>query len=1282
MSQQISHIRPSEKAQDFSRVFSRVWRVPDRAALLSEYVAAIGHLFPGLPIWVWRKTEDGDYALQFVQPDDHPRNERKRPKDPSPAVKKAAETGQPVWLQFETQATFGIYWKPVMPNLQGEIVLPLTDEVMLDILLVSGAAISRTDFDFLWISATQFASHYRSLGYLKEKDDRLRELEILNRVTSFLNLSDSVDDFFENLYHEIKRFFVCDTYYLGTYNKDTQEITLELFIDEDFVSRKKTFPIQKLGFIRYVIEQKKMLFIKDFNKEIDHLPVRPVFYGKLKNSESWLGIPLLKNGEAVGIMAFASYRKGTFRETQLPILVALGQLVTSILSRIQMQENIRSAREKYESLFQSLTKGVALTDGNGNILEVNRALFRIFPAEKLRTGQPLEAVFSKRSHQIEFRKKLSLGRAFSANIQQRLSPDETLSIKYSGTPLLLKGSRHWLLWFDNQTGEVAREQLLLTLYQNSFRVQQAKTEKQIFRAAVSGLKQSGYHTLMLVLDPARQVFHVVAHSFSPEEFLAFPLVRKTLPRSIELGVDDFQALGQVLKTKEPVFREDVVEHLLENYPRHVFESVVPGFKKLHISRSLTIPILSGKKIVGAFVLFGDTIQPEDARIFQIFATSIAIALERTGIQREIEASEKKYRKTLEKVGTALFVTDCVGKIQSVNAAARKLLNRTVEELIDRPITSLVVEKEFLAAQLKKIGNRGLSMGDIHFLSQNNETIPAALSATAFRVQSEKIVEWIAWDLRPQKRREAEISRKNKELETLYRIAGQINRSRNLSDVYQNLVQEIVQLFQADSVGIYFIGADKKLHYRYGTGTTPEYIREVDLLNVGEGLAGWVAKYKKPLVVPDISKEPRLTRKIVLKSGFRSYAAVPIFAGKKAIGTLGLLTRTSRVFKRYEIKLLQTIASDLGIAFEKYNLTRQLEEASERYKHLFQEAFDGIVLLNLDNFHVVEINHSLIERLGLSDRGIENIYFPDLVVSKDRAKITSYLHTISGQNEMEILRLHMQKKGGGEFIADINGGALHFQNGRYGMLMIRDVTKQVELENRLRLSEQLAAVGELSAGIAHEIRNPLSAINTAVGLMKMNPEIPKEDSELLRIISEESKRLESVVSEFIQFARPQKPNFQWYPLEGLVYDSVRMFKETERSITFQLKAETHLGESYFDPYLIRQVLINLIKNAIESIQRAHKRKGKILVSLKKRLLNGRNYVQISVADNGIGISSEKIKSIFQPFFSTKESGLGMGLSISQKIIQQHNGFLTVESTVGKGSTFRFLLPQIKSPKDME
>ncbi len=1277
MNHQISHVELSEKARQFSAVFSRASRVTSSGNIISEYVAAIQNVLPDLPILVWRQTGQSCYVLQLLESGNGARKDRMRPETPSPEVKKAIETGQPVWSKFEAMSASGVYWQAFIPDVRGEVALPLTEGLVLDIPLVSGIAFTQTDFDFLWLSASHYASQIQNLTYLNEKNRRLLELEILNRVTSFLNLSDSVGDFFENLYREIKHLFVCDTYYLGTYDKEKQEITLELYVDEDFVSRKKTFPIQKLGFIRYVIEQKKTLLIKDYENEIDGLPVRPVLYGKVKYAQSWLGIPLLKNGEAVGIMAFASYKKNVFSETQLPVLKALGQLVTSILSRIQMQENSRSAREKYESLFQNLANGVALTDANGNILEVNRALFQIFPSEKLQIGRPLEEIFSTRQKRIEFRKKLTAGQPFVGSFRQSIAASEIASIRYSGTPLVLKGSRHWLLWFYNQTDEVAREQLLLTLYQNSFRIQQAKTERQIFRAAVSGLKQSGYHTLMLALDSERQLFNVVAHSFLPEEFLAFPLVQKNLPNGVVLRVEDFQALEHVLKTKEPVYREDIVEYLLKNYSKGIIDLIVPGFRKLHLSRSLTMPILSGGKIVGAFVLFGDRIQRGDARIFQIFATSIAIALDRARVRKEIEASEKKYRKTLEKVGTALFVTNCFGKIQSVNAAARRLLNRPVEALVNLSITSLVEEEDFLEKQIKKIGSRGLSLGDIHFISDTGEAIPAALSATAFRVQSEKIVEWIAWDLRPQKRREAEISKKNKELESLYRIAGQINRSRDLSDMYQNLVREIAHLFQVDSVGIYFIGKDRKLHYRYGTGSTPEYNRVIDQLNVGEGFAGWVAKHKKPLLVPDISKDSRLTRRIVLDSGFRSFAAVPIFSGKRVIGTLGILTRSRREFKKYETKLLQTVANDLGIAFEKSNLTQQLRETSERYKHLFQEAFDGIVLLNLDNFRVVEMNHLLAERLGLSDREIENVYFPDLVAPQDRKKINGYLSKISNYAKTDILRLRMQRGKRSEFISDINGGALHFQNGRFGLLMIRDVTNQVELESRLRLSEQLAAVGELSAGIAHEIRNPLSAINTAVALMKMNPEIPEEDSELLRIISEESKRLESVVSEFIQFARPQQPHFQKYSLESLVYDIVRMFKETETFIAIQLKTEGTSDELYFDPYLIRQVLINLIKNAIESIQRANRRRGQILVEVSKQRADGRDYAQIAVTDNGIGIPDGKVKSIFQPFFSTKESGLGMGLSISQKIVQQHNGLLTVESKVGKGSTFRLLLPQKKN-----
>ena len=1266
------HSQTSVRTQRFNDVLSPVWRLTRREDLILKYCAAIQQLFPGMRIMLWENDGEGNYRIRWPEFGEESHKNWPYLANPSPIVKKSIKTEKPIRSIFKPESRSKKYWEKIAPKIEAEFAIPLNTKFILNIAFVSKTDLSEADFNLLILSGSYFSSYYELLARLEEKNEQLIELDILNRVTSFLNMSYSVDEFFENLYQEVKRLFTCDIYYLGTYHKEKQEITLEIFVDEDFVSRKKSFPLKKLGFIRYVIEQKKLLLVKDLDKEINYLPIRPVLYGKKKNAQSWLGIPLIRNGEAIGIMAFASYKKRVFTEKQLPVLFALGQLITSILFRIQMQESIQSSREKYESLFQSLTNGVVLVDARGRIMEANRAFFQLFSSAQIQQGQFLEKIFSVATQRKKIKEKLAGEESFVQDFQFYKTSEQILYIKCSGIPLLHE-VRRWLLWFDDQTQDVIHKQLLLTLYQNSFRIQQAKTEKQIFRVAVSGLKKSGYHTIMLAIDSERKVFKLTAHSFSREEFLAFPLVKKMLPNSIELKIDDFQALKQILETKEPVYRENLLRHLLKNYPQSIIELVKPGFEKIHLSRSLTMPILGAGGIAGAFVLFGNNIEPEDARMFQIFATSITIALERAHAQKEIEASEKKYRKTLEKAGTALFVTDFMGRIQSVNAAGRKLINCPVDVLCDHSIMSIVEEKDILTERLKRIENRGFSLAEVHFISKNGEVIPAALSATAFRVQNEKIVEWIAWDLRPQKRREAEISRKNKELETLYRIAGHINRSRDLSEVYRNLVREIVQLFQVDSVGIYFIGNDHKLHYRYGIGLSNNYIREIDLLEVGEGLAGWVAKHKKPLLVPDIGKDSRLTRRIVVESGFHSYGAVPIFSEKNVIGTLGVLTRRHRTFKQYEIKLLQTIANDLGIAFEKYSLTQQLGEASERYKHLFQDAFDGIVLLNLDDFRVVEINHLMAERFHLSPRNIENLHFPDLVAPDDYEKIISYLKAISGQNNMKTIRIRLRAEKGNEFIADINGGAMSFHNGHYGMLMIRDVTNQVELEDRLRLSEQLAAVGELSAGIAHEIRNPLSAINTATGLMKMNPKIPEEDSELLRIILEESKRLETVVSEFIQFARPQRPNFQKYSLKGIISDIIQMYNTAEPSLTIQQKTRTDPGVFYFDPYLIRQVLVNLIKNAIEAIRKAGRRRGNIVVQLNKLLANGMAYAQIRISDNGVGIPPEKMKIVFQPFFSTKESGLGMGLSISQKIIQQHDGFLTVESNAGKGSTFKILLP---------
>ena len=234
----------------------------------------------------------------------------------------------------------------------------------------------------------------------------------------------------------------------------------------------------------------------------------------------------------------------------------------------------------------------------------------------------------------------------------------------------------------------------------------------------------------------------------------------------------------------------------------------------------------------------------------------------------------------------------------------------------------------------------------------------------------------------------------------------------------------------------------------------------------------------------------------------------------------------------------------------------------------------------------------------------------------------------------------------------------------------DMTHQRELERRLFRSEGLAAIGELSAGIAHEIRNPLVAITTSVSLLKDEPQLSEEGQQLLDVVKEESDHLAAIVDDFLQFARPKKPSFHKEDINKLLSDVVNRYKNWNgKKIRLVEDYGSNIPPVSLDKHQIQQVITNLVMNSIDAMDEDDVLT--IKTEREKKMLE--DVVHVMVTDTGVGISEEEITKIFQPFYSTKEKGTGMGLAICRRIINEHDGEISVESRVGKGTTFSVILP---------
>ncbi len=235
-----------------------------------------------------------------------------------------------------------------------------------------------------------------------------------------------------------------------------------------------------------------------------------------------------------------------------------------------------------------------------------------------------------------------------------------------------------------------------------------------------------------------------------------------------------------------------------------------------------------------------------------------------------------------------------------------------------------------------------------------------------------------------------------------------------------------------------------------------------------------------------------------------------------------------------------------------------------------------------------------------------------------------------------------------------------QRHRQQMLQLEQAEKQ------LRASERLASLGELSAGIAHEIRNPLGIISSSAQMLETQ-NVSDPDRQLLDIIQEEASRLNGLIKDFLFFGRPLEPHFQACDLAGLLNRQVEALQLTaqQKGVSLSLAKSVPECQAVVDADMIQQVMLNLLLNALD----ATAENGHVRVILDQQ----QETVRITVEDDGGGIAEEHLERIFDPFFTTKGHGTGLGLANSYKIIKSHDGDFEVSSQLGKGTSMTIILP---------
>jgi signal transduction histidine kinase len=228
--------------------------------------------------------------------------------------------------------------------------------------------------------------------------------------------------------------------------------------------------------------------------------------------------------------------------------------------------------------------------------------------------------------------------------------------------------------------------------------------------------------------------------------------------------------------------------------------------------------------------------------------------------------------------------------------------------------------------------------------------------------------------------------------------------------------------------------------------------------------------------------------------------------------------------------------------------------------------------------------------------------------------------------------------------------------------------------RIEKAEHLAAFGELAAGLAHEVKNPLSGMKGALEIIDRATPASNPHKEIFQEILVQTEKIITIIQDFLSYARPKTPHFRRVSPNFFVEDAVRLAKTQVRGkdIAFDIRQLPDGVVIRLDPDKMQEVLLNLILNSISAVDA----RGRISIGLSASPETG---LVIQVTDDGIGMSPAQIAQIFVPFFSTKKDGTGLGLSICRKTVEAHGGTMAVESREGRGTTFTIRLP-FDGPKD--
>lgn len=371
--------------------------------------------------------------------------------------------------------------------------------------------------------------------------------------------------------------------------------------------------------------------------------------------------------------------------------------------------------------------------------------------------------------------------------------------------------------------------------------------------------------------------------------------------------------------------------------------------------------------------------------------------------------------------------------------------------------------------------------------------------------------------------------------------------------------------------------------------------------------------------------------------------------------------------------------------ERTRLYEQVQISESRYRDLIENSPEMIYAIN-KSFRFVEVNNTALETLGYTKDELMKMTFLDLIPEEDLESAMEILPEFFEENN-NLVELRLKRKDGSVFVSEIHTSLLFDPSDHEPLLArsyIRDISNRILLESQLLHSSKLASIGEMAAGVAHEINNPNEIIFGYSDLIKRGKVHSIEQAkEYASIIHENSLRIAKIIQNLLTYSRPTENIFVRCSINDIIEDTLsfalNMYKSANIFIQTNLKKDLPFIEAEYNA--IQQVILNLLSNSKFALERSTKQDKIIQISTQNHQEDSQAFVRMIFYDNGIGIEKKDLTKIFDPFFTTKETneGTGLGLSVSYNIVKHHRGKIRVNSQPSEYTEFIIDLPAKFYPK---